>query len=117
MDDYMAPVEKELASITVKDLHMSYSHLLDLAGESGSNAAIHGKNINAKLIYNLYKLTDQGNSVDDHDSICESINSLVEEYSKGWLFHHNYDEDNSNYSGAILLGTQSYSFSAFSFNF
>lgn len=113
MDDYMAPVEKELASITVKDLHMSYSHVLDLAGESGSNAAIHGKNLNAKLIYNLYKLTDQGNSVDDHDSICESINSLVEEYSKGWLFHHNYDEDNSNYSGAILLGTQSYNFSAF----
>lgn len=114
MDDCMAPVEMELASIAVKDLLNAYSHVLNLAEEAGSNAALHGKNPNAKLIYNLYLLINKANDAEDADAICESINSLVEAYSKSWLLHHTYTEnDKFQDYGSIILGTQTFGFSGF----
>ena len=50
MGEYLAPVENELASVTLADLNMDINSVLDLASDAGANAAIHNQRINAKLI-------------------------------------------------------------------
>ena len=78
MGEYLAPVENELASVTLADLNTDINHVLDLASDAGANAAIHNRRINAKLINTLYNLAR--NNIQDQEAAIIAVNMIVSEY-------------------------------------
>lgn len=112
MGEYLAPVESELASITLSDLISNVNHVLDLAGDAGANAAIHNQRINAKLINTLYNLAR--NNTRDQEATIVAVNMIVSEYTKNWLRNRGtFDLNALKESGTILFGTQTFGFGGF----
>ena len=101
MGEYLAPVENELASVTLADLNTDINRVLDLASDAGANAAIHNRRINAKLINTLYNLAR--NNIQDQEAAIISVNMIVSEYAKGWLRKKEEKEKETESSGKIRL--------------
>ena len=112
MGEYLAPVENELASVTLADLNTDINYVLDLVSDAGANAAIHNQRINAKLINTLYNLAR--NNIRDQEASIIAVNMIVSEYAKGWLSNYGtFDATSLKESGIILFGTQTFGFGGF----
>lgn len=112
MGEYLAPVENELASVTLADLNTDINYVLDLAGDAGANAAIHNQRVNAKLINTLYNLAR--NNIQDQEAAIIAVNTIVSEYAKDWLRNYGtFDANSLKESGTILFGTQTFGFGGF----
>lgn len=112
MGEYLAPVENELASVTLADLNTDINRVLDLAGNAGANAAIHNQRVNAKLINTLYNLAR--NNIQDQEAAIIAVNMIVSEYTKNWLRNYGtFDATSLKESGTILFGSQTFGFGGF----
>lgn len=112
MGEYLAPVENELASVTLADLNTDINCVLDLASDAGANTAIHNQRVNAKLINTLYNLAK--NNIQDQEAAIIAVNMIVSEYAKGWLRNYGtFDATSLKESGIILFGTQTFGFGGF----
>lgn len=112
MGEYLAPVENELASVTLADLNTDINHVLDIASDAGANAAIHNQRVNAKLINTLYNLVR--NNIQDQEATITAVNMIVSEYAKNWLRNYGtFNATSLKESGIILFGTQTFGFGGF----